>query len=78
MTVQGQHAIVVASQMEIGHPGPLILHLSKIAARTLASEALFQGMHFMHNSDKLHEAPASQRDLSPSGSRPSPSLGDLF
>ena len=75
--MQGQHAIIVASQMEIGYPGPLILQLSKIAARTLASEALFQGLHFMHNSDVLNAAPASQRDVFASCNRPSPSLGDL-
>ena len=50
LTVQVQQAILVGAQMEVGHPGPIILHLSKIAARTLASEDLFRKAYSMHPS----------------------------
>ena len=39
--VQVQHAQVMASFMELGHGGYVIMHLSQVAARDIATQDVF-------------------------------------
>ena len=39
--VQVQHAQIMAAFMELGHGGHIILHLSQVAARDIATQDIF-------------------------------------
>ena len=75
--VQVQHALIGASQMEVGHPGPVILHLFKVAARSIACEELFRDVSACQSSVVNLRAHLGVRG-SPAGNiAPMPTMGDL-
>ena len=58
-----QHGILLAAQIDIDHPSPIIIHLCQLVARSLANEELFRAdlmapLHAVEPPSRSDPAPA--------------------